>query len=106
MKYISLILLAVFSITIATSCKPKSAPKKVTVVKKSDLVKKSIGVKGMTCVGCEVTLEQKISEIDGVVQVKASHTNKEAIIEFDRTKTDIIKIAAKINALGYQTFIK
>jgi len=102
MKYISIILLAVLSLTAINACKSKSPSKKATIVKESDIVKKSIGVDGMTCVGCEVTLEQSISKIKGVVSVKASHTNKEAVIEFDSTKTDIQTISNKVKELGFK----
>ncbi len=76
-------------------------PKKVIVIKQADIVTEKIGVSGMTCVGCEVTLEENISEIEGVVSVKASHTDETAVIEFDSTKTDLYTIAKTIRESGY-----
>jgi len=38
--------------------------------------------------------------------VKASHTDKEAIIEFDSTKTDITTITKTIKESGYKPFNK
>lgn len=105
MKNIIFILL-ISSIFVTISCTLDKKTENVVVVKSSDIVRKKIGVNGMTCVGCEVTLEKNISTIEGVVSVKASHTEKEAIIEFDGTKTDIITITKAIIKSGYKPFSK
>lgn len=106
-KYIILGLTVALTATIVTSCNPsESKTQKVIIVNASDIVRESIGVKGMTCVGCEVTLEENIAKIDGVVSVKASHTSEEAIIEFDATKTDIGTITKTIRDSGYKPFSK
>ncbi len=90
-----------------TSCSSSdSKSQKVIIVNESEIVKEIIGVNGMTCVGCEVTLEGSISKIEGVVSVKASHTENEAIIEFDSTKTNINAITNTIRKSGYKPFIK
>ena len=105
---IAVVLLTMISFSILSSCLSSNHKKdeKVIVIKASDIVRKSIDVNGMTCVGCEVTLEDNISKIEGVVSVKASHTEKKAIIEFDSTKTDIKTITKAIKASGYKPFIK
>jgi len=106
-KNILIVLLTVINVSIITSCTSSDKKsEKVIVVKESDIVREKIGVNGMTCVGCEVTLEDNISKIEGVVSVKASHTEKEAIIEFDSTKTDINTITKTIKESGYKPFIK
>ncbi|OQX98001.1 MAG: hypothetical protein B6I20_11640 [Bacteroidetes bacterium 4572_117] len=107
MKNIVIVLLIIINVSVVTSCSSSdSKSRKVITVKESDIVKESIGVNGMTCVGCEVTLEENISKIEGVVSVKASHTDKEAIIEFDSTKTDITTITKTIKESGYKPFNK
>lgn len=79
----------------------KSEPKTITV-KESDIVLKSLGVNGMTCVGCEVTLEGALSDIEGVLKVKASAATDSATIEYDKSKTDEKTISKAIQELGYQ----
>ena len=104
-KNIVFVLWTLISIPFLTSCTSSNKKdKKVIVVKESDIVKKNIGVNGMTCVGCEVTLEENISKIKGVVSVKASHKENKAIIEFDSTKTDIKTIKKTIKEAGYKPF--
>ena len=87
-----------------TSCTSDKKNKEVIIVNKSDLVQKTISVKGMTCVGCEVTLESKISKVKGVVKVKASHNNENAIIQYDSTKTNIKTIKESIKKAGYKPY--
>ena len=100
-----IVLLTIINVSIITSCSSSDDKnEKVIVVKESDLVLESIGVDGMTCVGCEVTLEENISKIEGVVSVKASHSEKKATIEFDSTKTDIKTITKTIKESGYEPF--
>ena len=104
-KIILIVLLTVINISIITSClSSDKKPEKVIVIKESNIVRKSIGVDGMTCVGCEVTLEENVSKIKGVVSVKASHTENKATIEFDSTKTDIKTITKTIKESGYKPF--
>ena len=107
-KKILMVLLTIINVSVITSSCTSSGKKteKVIVVKESDIFKEKIGVNGMTCVGCEVTLEENISKIEGVVSVKASHTEKEAIIEFDSTKTDINTITKTIKESGYKPLNK
>jgi len=107
MKNILIVLLIIINVSFITSCSSSNnKTEKVIIVKESDIVRKSIGVNGMTCVGCEVTLEENISKIEGVVTVKASHSDEEAIIEFDSTKTDIKTITETIEESGYKPFNK
>ena len=107
MKKILIVILVIINGSLITSCDSSNTKsEKVIVVKESDIVRESIGVNGMTCVGCEVTLEENISKIEGVVSVKASHTEKNAIIEFDSTKTDIKTITKTIRESGYKPFNK
>ena len=99
-------MLAIINFTGITSCSFDNKSNKVVTVRESDIIKGIIGVDGMTCVGCEVTLEDNVSKIEGVVSVKASHTESEAIIEFDSTKTDIKTIKETIEKSGYKPFNK
>jgi len=107
MKKILIAIGIILNVSLLTSCSSSDKKsEKVIVVKESDIVRENIGVNGMTCVGCEVTLEESISKIEGVVSVKASHTDKEAIIEFDSTKTNIKAITKTIEESGYNPFDK
>ena len=61
-----------------------------------------IKVEGMTCTGCEEHITTAIMELDGINHAKLSHTEGNAIIEFDKSKTSKEKIVDAINASGYK----
>ncbi len=93
------------SIIFAAGC--NSANQKETmIVKKSDLVETCIAVEGMTCVGCEVTLEKNLTELKGVVKVSASSSKDEATITFDKSKTNEETLIKAIEKAGYQPILK
>jgi len=99
--------LAIAGVAMMSSCSNSSNDsKEAIIVKEIDIVRVNIGVKGMTCVGCEVTLEESISKIEGVVSVRASHSNDEAVIEFDSTRTDERSMIEAIKESGYKPFTK
>ena len=80
----------------------KSERTQTVVTNKSDLFKKTIQIKGMTCASCEATVEKVAMDIDGVVSAKASTKNKNAVIEFDKSKTDMHSIMKAIATTGYK----
>jgi len=86
------------------SCSQSNEPMKEIVINQSDIVKRTFEVHGMTCVGCEVTLEETVSDIEGVVTTKADHSNNNLVIEFDSTKTDVLSIKNAIKDLGYKIY--
>jgi len=71
-------------------------------VKKENISTKKLSVDGMTCLGCEVTLEKAVSKVDGVLHVKASFSDKSVEIEYDKTKTDSNELKGAILKKGYK----
>jgi len=61
-----------------------------------------LSIEGMTCTGCENTICSNIEKLPGVKSVTASHTQGNAIIEFDPGKVDTLKIKETVDALGYK----
>jgi len=60
-----------------------------------------VSIKGMTCTGCEQTIQSGISSIKGVKQVKATFKNGKAYVEFIPEMADTIQMKEKITASGY-----
>ncbi|HIP31189.1 MAG TPA: copper chaperone [Crocinitomicaceae bacterium] len=92
-------------ILLITGCN-SSQQKETMIVKKTDLVETCIAVEGMTCVGCEVTLEKNLTELNGVVKVSASSSKDEATITFDKSKTDEKTLIKAIETAGYRPILK
>lgn len=80
----------------------RSDSPKTIVVDKSNLLKNTIHIEGMTCQACEATVEKVGSDVKGVIRIKASTKDKKAIVEFDKSKTDIKTIMKAIATTGYK----
>jgi copper chaperone CopZ len=59
-------------------------------------------VTGMTCEGCENTVKEAVNKVDGVTSSEASHVAELTTISYDTTLTDVDKLSAVINELGYK----
>lgn len=59
-------------------------------------------VTGMTCEGCENTVKEAVNKVEGVTSSEASHVAELTTISYDTTLTDVDKLSAVINDLGYK----
>jgi len=76
--------------------------KQIIVVDKSDIKTAEFKISGMTCASCEEHVNHEVNKLNGIVNSKASYKNGNAIIEFDKTKTNEKEIEKAINATGYK----
>jgi mercuric ion transport protein len=76
--------------------------KQLMVVDKSNIKTTEFKIKGMTCSGCEEHVNHEINKLSGIVISKISYEIGNAIIEFDKTKTNQAEIKKAINATGYK----
>ncbi|SFW32808.1 Copper chaperone CopZ [Sinomicrobium oceani] len=74
----------------------------IIVVDKSDIKTMEFKISGMTCASCEEHVNHEVNKLNGIVNSKASYENGNAIIEFDKTKTNEKEIENAINATGYK----
>ena len=79
----------------------KQKTSKVLIVQSSNILKKTINIEGMTCAACEATVAKVSSEVNGVIDVKASTPNKNAVVQYDKSKTNIKTIMDAIEVTGY-----
>jgi copper chaperone CopZ len=75
--------------------------KQITIIDKSDIKTTEFIISGMTCSSCEEHVNHEVNKLNGIVNSKASYEKGNAIIEFDRTKTDEAEIKKAINSTGY-----
>jgi len=76
--------------------------KQILVVDKLNTKTTEFKISGMTCASCEAHISHEVNKLDGIVDAKASYKNGNAIIEFDKTKTNATEIENAINATGYK----
>ena len=98
-KKIIFLFLTSFSL-LFVACDSKNPKEEVITVKASNIVKETVAVKGMTCVGCETRFEKSILEMKGVVKFKASSQNNTATLVFDKSKTDLKTVQKALDKLG------
>jgi copper chaperone CopZ len=60
-----------------------------------------ISIKGMTCTGCEQTIQTNISKLEGVKSVKASFVDGKAIVEYFPSLVDTALMREAVTGAGY-----
>ncbi|MBN1651542.1 MAG: heavy-metal-associated domain-containing protein [Bacteroidales bacterium] len=85
-----------------------STSNETSLTSTSAKVYKSVAVEGMTCGGCEKTVQGALTAIDGVDSAFASHVDKQVRILVDTSKVNLQDIQQAINDKGYTAgdFIK
>ena len=87
-------------VLIGISCSGNSKKsEKETIQLEPAVVEVSIG--GMSCLGCEQTIQMNVSKLEGINSVKASFTVGNAIIEYLPGTVDTLKIKDAITGSGY-----
>lgn len=64
--------------------------------------KESYLVEGMTCSGCERTIQKVVGNIEGVKSSKADLKSSTVSVEYDPEKVSIDKIRSAVNGVGYK----
>lgn len=61
----------------------------------------TLAIEGMTCTGCENTIQESVTKIAGVTAIKASHLDSTAVVSFDSTLTTVNAIGDAVTEAGY-----
>lgn len=62
-----------------------------------------LGVRGMTCTGCEATVERALAEVPGVVGVEASFQEERVVITIESSSApSTATLAAALGSAGYE----
>jgi copper chaperone CopZ len=94
----SLQLIILGFVLIFSSCGHKNTTEKATE-EKASVIEVSIG--GMTCTGCEQTIQNNLGKLDGIKSVKASFTTGNAVVEYFPGKVDTLKMKETVTGSGY-----
>lgn len=92
------IALIIFVLTISSCGGGKKADNETVVAEASKI---EVSISGMTCTGCEQTVQSSVAKLEGIKSVKASFTTGNAVIEYFPGKVDSLKIKAAISGSGY-----
>jgi copper chaperone CopZ len=76
---------------------------KVIVVKESDILNAELSIKGMTCTGCEHSVNAALNSSEGVLEASSSYESGIATVKFDQSKVSVDQLASKVEkATGYK----
>lgn len=90
------------SLMLLLSCNNSTSTKTVEKQAIGEWVELTIPVEGMTCGGCENTVNTQLLKFDGVVESKASHLDKKVTIKVDTLVTSVDEMKAEIERVGYK----
>lgn len=92
-------LVAVITLLMLASCGNNKKTEKAGAPLQTSYIEVSIG--GMTCTGCEQKIQASVGKLEGIRNVKASHIDANAVIEYTQGNVDTLKIKDAIAAAGY-----
>ena len=65
------------------------------------MAKEILGITGMTCASCAKAVERSVSKIEGIDSANVNIATEKLTVEFDDSKTDVIKIKEAVKKAGY-----
>lgn len=80
---------------------PNQNNQKVVYVQESQIQTITLNIEGMTCTGCEASVETAANGVEGVLEADASYDSGQATVKYDKSKTDGEAITAAINKTGF-----
>lgn len=75
--------------------------KQVIMTEKANIHTAEFTINGMTCSGCEEHVNHEVNKLTGIIKTTVSYENGNAIVKFDKTKTNIQELEKAIAKTGY-----
>ncbi len=66
----------------------------------------TLGVPGMTCGACPITVKKAISKVNGVTQTEVDFDKRQAVVTYDDAKASADQIMRSTANAGYPSTIK
>ena len=66
----------------------------------------TLGVPGMTCGACPITVKKAISKVDGVTQTKVDFDTRQAVVTYDDAIANVDQIMRATANAGYPAAVK
>ncbi len=66
----------------------------------------TLGVPGMTCGACPITVKKAISKVNGVTQTEVDFDKRQAVVTYDDAKANADQIMRATANAGYPSTIK
>ena len=69
-----------------------------------DSTNTTLGIKGMTCASCSVSVENSLKKVNGVKNVSVNLITEKASVEYDSSLTSIQQLIESVQESGYDAF--
>lgn len=66
----------------------------------------TLGVPGMTCGACPITVKKAITKVDGVTRTEVDFDKRQAVVTYDDTKASADQIMRATTNAGYPSTLK
>ena len=66
----------------------------------------TLGVPGMNCAACPITIKKALQKVEGVEKVAVTYEPKEAVVTFDDAKTTVGRLTEATAKAGYPSTLK
>ena len=66
----------------------------------------TLGVPGMTCAACPITVKKAITRVDGVTRTEVDFDKRQAVVTYDDTRASVDQIMRATANAGYPSSIK
>lgn len=66
----------------------------------------TLGVPGMTCSACPITVKKVIKRVDGVTKTEVDFDTRQAVVTYDDAKVDVDQITQVTANAGYPAAVK
>lgn len=80
---------------------PSANKKEIILVSADEVQSLALSIKGMTCDGCEIVVENEVNKLPGILAVDAVYAESAVNVKFDESKTNPELIVAAISKTGY-----
>lgn len=103
----NLLLIGIIVLAGLTACQNKTAKEESSVTEEeivmdeNNMVLVNMDVEGMTCGGCETTIKEGVSALDGIAEVNASYIDGKTYVKVDTSLTSIEEVSETIESKGY-----
>jgi len=89
-------------------CMNPACSEKESETSEAQVVTKTItlDVQGMTCTGCENSIVENLTKVEGVLQVSADHKTGSARVVVDSAKVNEREMIKVLSDIGYQASMK
>jgi copper chaperone CopZ len=74
----------------------------IMIVDKENITTTEFKISGMTCKSCEEHINYEVNKLNGILNSSVSYENGNAIIDFDRSKTNETEIEKAIKSASYK----